>query len=103
MADAKTVTPEAGALPKFQLGRTVMTRGVHALVASGQFNPLPFLLRHARGDWGDLCDEDVKSNNQALRLEGRLMSSYKVGEMLILWIITEWDRSVTTLLLPSEY
>lgn len=64
------------------------------------------LQRHLTGDWGDLCDEDKASNDAALveGQEGRLFSSYKhpqTGDKV--WIITEWDRSATTVLLPSDY
>jgi hypothetical protein len=60
------------------------------------------LARHMNGDWGDLDDEDKASNNAALATGGRLLSAYKKGSDT-LWIITEADLSVTTLLLPSEY
>lgn len=78
--------------------------GVDALVQQGQFNPIPYLRRHLGGDWGDLDDSDKRQNDAALKSgEDRLFSSYQVAPGLKLWIITEWDRSVTTLLLPSEY
>lgn len=65
---------------------------------------MPYLRRHLHGDWGDLCDGDWQLNDAALTSgEDRLFSSYQVTPDLKLWIITEWDRSVTTLLLPSEY
>jgi len=102
MPTQSTASASSG-LPKFHLGRTVMTRGVQAHVVSGRLDPTPFLRRHHRGDWGDLCDSDKRANDQGVRSGGRLMSSYKVNESLTLWIITEWGRSVTTLLLPSEY
>ena len=62
-----------------------------------------FLVRHARGDWGDLCADDRRENARALREGGRLMSTYTLKSGQTLWIITEADRSVTTLLLPLEY
>lgn len=68
------------------------------------------LTRHCKGDWGDLCDEDIATNNDALINGGRLMSAYKVPDELVdkfdedkIWVITEWDRSVTTVLYPGEY
>ena len=64
---------------------------------------MTYLARHVRGDWGDLCDEDRLLNERSVGGGGRLMSSYKLSEQIKLWIITESDRSVTTLLLPSEY
>ena len=61
------------------------------------------MLRHKHGDWGDLCAEDRRENERALRVGSRLLSAYatRAGERL--WVITGWDRSATTLLLPSEY
>ncbi len=60
------------------------------------------LARHAEGDWGDLCEEDKKENELSLREGFRLFSAYKNDEHKI-WIITEADRSVTTVLFPEEY
>jgi len=68
-----------------------------------------FLKRHQSGDWGDLCDEDKKANEEAISHEGepekqqRVFSAYKTSAGEKIWVITEWDRSVTTLLLPEEY
>ncbi|TVO63299.1 hypothetical protein [Denitromonas ohlonensis] len=90
--------------PRFPSGQVVMTAGVDALVRQGLLNPSPYLRRHLHGDWGDLSDDDRQLNDAALKSgEDRLFSSYQVTPDLKLWIITEWDRSVTTLLLPSEY
>ena len=89
---------------RFSPGQVVMTIGVDELVRQGRLNPTPYLRRHLDGDWGDLCDDDRQLNDAALKSGGdRLFSSYLVEPGLKLWIITEWDRSVTTLLLPSEY
>ena len=89
---------------RFSPGQMVMTCGVDALVQQGRLNPVPYLLRHLNGDWGDLDDYDRRQNDAALKSgEERLFSSYQVTPNLKLWIITEWDHSVTTLLLPSEY
>lgn len=88
----------------FSPGNTVMTCGVDALVQQGRLNPVPYLHRHLNGDWGDLDDYDKRQNDAALKSgEDRLFSSYQITPNQQLWIITEWDRSVTTLLLPSEY
>ena len=75
-----------------------MTPGVAEL----ELNLIPLLLRHAHGDWGELCREDKTANNEALKEGWRVMSAYTV-EGNTIWIITEADRSVTTALLPSEY
>ena len=89
---------------RFSPGQIVMTIGVDELVQHGRLNPTPYLGRHLHGDWGDLSDDDRRLNDIALKSgEDRLFSSYQVTPDLKLWIITEWDRSVTTLLLPSEY
>ena len=89
---------------RFSPGQLVMTIGVDDLVRQGRLDPAPFLRRHLHGDWGDLSDDDRQLNDTALKSgEDRLFSSYQVMPNLKLWIITEWDRSVTTLLLPSEY
>ncbi|MDP9124099.1 MAG: hypothetical protein M3N82_05805 [Pseudomonadota bacterium] len=94
----------AASQARFSPGHVVMTCGVDALMQQGRLNPAPFLRRHLSGDWGDLDDGDRRLNDVALRSgEERLFSSYQVAPDLKLWIITEWDRSVTTLLLPSEY
>lgn len=67
-------------------------------------NPALLLLRHQLCDWGDLEKEDKCTNDEALKSGGRLLSSYNVhGPDHRDWIITEWDRSVTTILLPEEY
>ncbi len=84
----------------FDLGRIVITRGAAAAFDStvAQF----CLRKHAEGDWGSLSPEDWAENERALKEGGRLLSSYgSEGEKL--WVITEEDRSVTTILLPSEY
>ena len=89
---------------RFSPGQVVMTAGVDELVRQGRLNPTPYLRRHLHGDWGDLSGDDRRLNDAALASgEDRLFSSYQVTPNLKLWIITEWDRSVTTLLLPSEY
>ncbi len=61
------------------------------------------LQRHLDGDWGDISEEDREANNLALQNGGRLLSAYRMGSGVKLWVITEADRSVTTVLLPDEY
>lgn len=61
------------------------------------------LARHLDGDWGNLCDEDWDLNNEALEVGNRLHSSYKAQDGTVFWIITECDRSATTVLLPEDY
>lgn len=95
--------------PKFRLGRIVATPGaISALEEAGQ-EPLHFLALHASGAWGDLDAEDRKANDDAIAHEGdprrqqRVLSSYRTSGGTKVWVITEWDRSVTTILLPDEY
>lgn len=61
------------------------------------------LHRHGHGDWGDLDAEDRRTNDRALRLGGRLLSAYHYDDGTKVWIITETDRSVTTVLFPEDY
>jgi len=87
----------------FRLGRTVATPGaLEALKQAGQ-HPLQFLARHARGDWGELEPGDRRENDLSLKKGFRLLSAYKTSLGERLWVITEADRSSTTILLPSEY
>lgn len=91
--------------PKFKLGQCVSTIGAaDALNESGEM-AFRFLARHACGDWGDLDEEDRQSNEAGLSEDdpARLMSEYHTSKGVRLWVITEWDRSVTTILLPEEY
>ncbi|EDT3379573.1 hypothetical protein R5022_19110 [Pseudomonas aeruginosa] len=92
------------AFPRFNPGQVIMTSGVASLAQQGRLNPRPYLMRHLSADWGDLSDNDRRQNDAALKSgEDRLFSAYEVGPNLKVWVITEWDRSVTTVLLPSEY
>lgn len=90
-----------------ELGQVVATPGaLEALRAADAGLALAqhLLSRHASGDWGDLDQEDRESNDRAAALgEERILSAYALDGGGKIWIITEWDRSVTTLLLPEEY
>ena len=90
-------------IPLFPPGETVATPDALALLEKANKSALELLSRHLRGDWGDLCQEDKTHNELSLKYGFRLMSSYPVTPTEKLWIITEADRSVTTLLLPEEY
>ena len=90
-------------VPLFPAGQIVATPGALALLEHANRSPLEFLSRHLRGDWGDLCQENKMENELSLKYGLRLLSSYPVTETEKLWVITEADRSVTTLLLPEEY
>lgn len=83
------------------LGQIVCTPGVKS---STNFSKCQQLLhRHSTHDWGDVDAEDKATNDYALNNNQRILSAYKLSEDLTIWIITEWDRSVTTILLPEEY
>ncbi len=87
--------------PKFDLGRTLTTPGVLELDPLGLVIP-GLLKRHRSGDWGTLGPEDIAENEFSVDKELRILSAYAIkGEKI--WVITEPDRSVTTVLLPSEY
>jgi hypothetical protein len=90
-------------IPLFPAGQIVATPGALALLEQTHKSPLEFLSRHLRGDWGNLCQEDKTENELSLKYGFRLMSSYPIADTEKLWVITEADRSVTTLLLPEEY
>ena len=96
-------TNKQSTITRFALGQTFITPGAEeALQIAGQ-TATEFLRRHMSGDWGELSDEDVKENEFSLRQGLRLLSAYQTGKGQKLWIITEADRSATTILLPSEY
>jgi hypothetical protein len=88
---------------RFTLGRVVGTPGVLDALEYAEQVPEEFLLRHVSGDWGDLDAEDKAANEAALQSGGRLFSAYHLSTGVKIWIITEADRSATTLLLPDEY
>jgi hypothetical protein len=87
--------------PSFSLGQTVIT--ANALERLNPEDVTASLARHARRDWGDLCREDVEENELSLREGFRLLSAYCDRNRAKFWIITEADRSVTTVLLPEDY
>ena len=89
--------------PLFSLGQTVATPGALEALEQAEENPLAYLQRHVTGDWGDLPEEDVQENQFSLENDLRIFSAYHLPNGAKIWVITEWDRSVTTILLPSEY
>jgi len=89
--------------PLFHLGDVVATPQSICVLSQSGMSLLDLLQRHATGDWGDVCEEDRVANNDALQYGDRLLSSYVLSESCKVWVITEWDRSVTTILLPCEY
>ena len=96
----------------FQTGNLLTTHSIYQKMSeSGNFSAFchTCLEKHKIGDWGDLEEEDIDSNAEALSSNGRLFSCYKIPHKLDsnldnkIYIITEWDRSATTILFPSEY
>src|SRR5690349_19875961 len=87
----------------FSLGRVVATPGALEAMQASLVPPEWLLARHQSGDWGDLDDDDKKANDLAVVQGDRIFSSYNLPTGKKIWVITEWDRSVTTLLLPEDY
>ena len=88
-----------GPLP---LGRVLATPGALQLLRYAGEDPFGYLARHASGDWGELDAQDRRENEHSLKHGWRVLSSYPLGEGRV-WVITEADRSYTTILLPEEY
>jgi hypothetical protein len=98
------IVPPLSRPPLFALGEVVATRGAVDLLDRVGVNASAYLSRHQRGDWGTVCASDRIENDRAVVHRNRILSEYKLGGgRERLWIITEHDRSVTTLLLPSDY
>lgn len=89
--------------PRFPLGQLVATPGALAALDAANVAPILLIFRHGDGDWGELDDDDRRANDAALVDETRILSAYTLPTGVKLWIITEADRSATTILLPSEY
>ena len=88
---------------RFPLGQLAATPGAITALAAAHVAPAILLARHAAGDWGDVCREDAAENEYSLAHGFRILSSYQLPTGEKVWIITEADRSLTTLLLPREY
>lgn len=97
---------------KFPLGKVLATNDVAIVMENNsEFNDfcLKALKRHSIGDWGDLNDDDIEANEEALEFKERLFSTYNIPlkfniqDEKEIYIITEYDRSVTTILFPSNY
>ncbi len=102
--------PEQKKKAKFALGRIVATPGAVKVLETANQDPMEFIMRHEAGDWSEIpYPEDREMNDEAIAHDGdpkrmdRVLSVYKTLKGEELWIITEADRSVTTILLPKEY
>jgi hypothetical protein len=93
----------------FSLGQIVATPAALEALAQNGAAPLDFITRHASGDWGDVCPEDKRANEEALQSGARLFSVYRLADGSKIWLITEstvdenGSRPSTALLLPSDY
>jgi hypothetical protein len=112
MEERKPHTPEEGRRsrddegelkPLFALGQIVGTPGALQALEDAEKNPVELLLRHVTGDWGTLSDEDKQENELSVKEGFRILSAYELDTGAKVWVITESDRSATTLLLPSDY
>ncbi|MGV8127395.1 MAG: hypothetical protein ACP5PV_09330 [Methanothrix sp.] len=88
---------------KFPLGQLVATPGALEAMKEAEVGFLPYIRRHLEGDWGDISPEDAAENELSLEQGFRLLSAYMLPGGRKIWIITEADRSATTILLPEEY
>lgn len=83
------------------LGSILITPGAEEILSASEIQKS--LIKHTHGDWGNVPEEDWEENNKAVELDFRVISSYRNIDGEVFWIITEADRSVTTILLPNEY
>ena len=87
----------------FPLGQVVATPGALAVLQKAEQEPREFLDRHVNGDWGDVSEDDKRENEDSIQHGFRMFSAYTTSAGDRIWIITEADRSATTILLPDEY
>ncbi len=99
--NSNTTRPYIGA--PFALGETFITPGAQEALEIAGETAIQFLRRHMSQDWGEVSEEDARENELSLRDGFRLLSAYRTTRGEKIWIITEADRSATTILLPSEY
>jgi hypothetical protein len=94
---------DSGPVLLFPLGLLVATHGALKVLKANGIIPLRLIARHSLGDWGDVGPDDARVNDNALHSGTRILSSYQLADGAQVWVITEADRSSTTVLLPSEY
>jgi hypothetical protein len=88
---------------RFELGKTLMTRGAQGALEEAGQSPHEFLNRHERDDWGEVSEDDQQENELSVQQGFRILSAYCTSKGKRIWVITEADRSATTILLPDEY
>lgn len=93
---------DLGDKPLFSLGQVLITPALFSFLARNDVEPFECLMQHRQGDWGLVCDEDKAANDAAVQGGNRLLSKYQLAGRYF-WILTEADRSSTTLLFPDEY
>lgn len=89
--------------PRFKPGRILATLGALEVITDAKVSIVDLLIRHLRGDWGELSDSDREQNERAITAGQRILSNYVLSGGGTVWIITEADRFATTFLLPGEY
>lgn len=87
----------------FPMGKVVLTRGARTALIDLRENVLSYLKKHTSGDWSEMDKEDQEENRYSVDKRLRIFSAYQLNSGVRIWIITEADRSVTTILLPEEY
>ena len=87
----------------FSLGSVYLTVGAREALEESNQTPNEFLAKHQSGDWGLVCEDDRRENELSVKEGFRILSSYKTSKDVKLWLISEADRSSTTLLLPEDY
>ncbi|UEP28005.1 hypothetical protein [Burkholderia sp. B21-007] len=98
-----TLPSKIHAGPRFKLGRIFATPAALEVIADARVSIIDLLIRHVRGDWGDLSESDRQQNELSVDAGLRLLSSYMLPSGQTIWGITEWNRSSTTFLLPGDY
>ena len=93
----------SGKKPRFALGQTVATPGALEALEEAEETAIHLLARHQTGNWGDVPPEDAAENELSVEKGFRILSAYTLSTGIKVWVITEADRSATTILLPSEY
>ena len=89
--------------PLFPLGQMLATPGAMQAMVDAEQPPSEFLARHVTGDWGEVPAEDAAENDLSVKQGYRILSAYRTKLGVRLWVITEADRSASTILLPEEY
>lgn len=86
-----------------KLGMVVGTPGALAELENEGIAPQQILVRHMAGNWGDVSADDREANDRAVKMGDRILSAFILPFGVKVWVVTEWDRSATTVLLPVEY